>query len=234
MRGDFRSGGASLSFFVDTNSNLSMSKVNQIIHGMQTASLPSDYWWTTDIEFPELEMSRAVTQRNNQSVWEHTMSVIDLLTIKNPITLLSGLFHDLGKCCVTPMDDTSLPRFPGHAYESANIAEIRLTEWGCSASRIDRIARLITMHMYDISNAAREKTIRKFVADVGPRNLDNWFALRIADSRSYAAQQQYRNHFIEPFRIAVMSYMKQQPGINQLKLESPGAGGMKIEGGDVS
>lgn len=209
--------------------------IDEIIQGMQTASLPSDYWEAPDIESPELEASRSVIQRNDQTVFEHTMLVIDLLTIKNPITLLSGLFHDLGKHYVTPMDDTSLPRFPGHAEMSARIADLRLTEWGCSASRIDRIVRLITMHMYDISNAARAKTIRKFVADVGPQNLDNWFALRIADSRSYAAQQQYRSHFIEPFRIAVMSYMKQQPGIDQLELESPGnAGGMKIKGGDAS
>jgi len=87
------------------------------------------------------------------------------------------------------------------------------------------------MHMYDVSKAAKEKTIRKFVAEVGPTNIDNWFALRIADSRSYAAQQKYRSHFIEPFRTLVMSYLAQQPGTNQPTFEAPGrTGSMQIKG----
>ena len=208
-----------------------MSKVDEVIRGMQASGLPSDYWATTDGEFSELETSRLVVQRNGQSVWEHTMSVIDLVTPKNPVTLLSGLFHDLGKCCVQPMDDLSLPRFPGHAIESANIAEVKLAEWQASPDLIDRVVRLITMHMYDVSKAAKEKTIRKFVAEVGPTNIDNWFALRIADSRSYAAQQKYRSHFIEPFRTLVMSYLAQQPGTNQPTFEAPGrTGSMQIKG----
>lgn len=212
-----------------------MKTVDAIILGMQAGGLPSDYWVTPDGEFPELESTRLVIQRNGQSVWEHTMSVIDLITPKNPITLLSGLFHDLGKCDVQPMDDTSLPRFPGHAIASANIAETKLTEWQASQDIIDKVVRLITMHMYDVSNAAREKTIRKFVADVGPTNIDNWFALRIADSRSYAAQQQYRSHFIEPFRTLVTSYLAQQPGTDQPTFETPGsAGRMQIKGGEAS
>jgi len=212
-----------------------MSKVDEVIRGMQASDLPSDYWATQDGRLPELEASRLVTQRNGQSVWEHTMSVIDLITPKNPVTLLSGLFHDLGKCCVQPMDNPSLPRFHGHAMESANIAEIKLAEWQASPDLIDRVIRIITMHMYDINNVAKEKTIRKFVAEVGPTNIDNWFALRIADSRSYTAQQQYCSHFIEPFRTLVVSYLTQQPGTDQPTFEaSGGAGNIQIKGGEAS
>jgi len=212
-----------------------MSKVNTIIQGMQAAGSPSDYWVAQSGELLELEVSRLTIQRNGASVWDHTMAVIDLVTPKNPVTLLSGLFHDLGKCCVQPMDDPSLPRFPGHAIESANIAETKLIEWGASPDLVDRVTRLIAMHMYDLSNAAREKTIRKFVADVGPTNVYDWFSLRVADSRSYAAQQQYRNNFIEPFRILVMSYLEQQPGTDQPIFKAPGsAGSMHIKGGEAS
>ena len=212
-----------------------MSKVNEVIRGMQVSGLPSDYWATPDGGFPELEASRLIIQRNGQSVWEHTMSVIDLLTVKNPVTLLSGLFHDLGKCCVQTMDDPSLPRFPGHAVTSADIAEAKLTEWDTAPSLIDRVYRVISMHMYDISNAAREKTIRKFVAEIGRDNVDDWFILRVADSRSYAAQQRYRSYFIEPFRDAVAAYLAAQPGTDQPTFNCLGtAGGIHIEGGEAS
>lgn len=212
-----------------------MSKVGEIIQGMQNGDLPSDYWTTLDVEFPELEDSKFTINRNGQSVWEHTMSVIDLVIPKNPITLLSGLFHDLGKCYIVPMNDPSLSRFPGHPDMSANIAEVRLTQWGTTPQRIDKVVRLITMHMYDINNSARKKTIRKFIANVGPQNVNDWFTLRIADSQSYAAPQQYCSHFIEQFRVAVMLYLKQQPGTNQPPLESPSTlGGMQIKGGEAS
>jgi hypothetical protein len=187
-----------------------MNRIDEIIQGMQVADRPSMYW-TSSTNFSELVSSQYTTQRNGQTVWDHTMAVIDLLTIKNPITLLSGLFHDLGKCRIQPMNDPSLPRFPGHAIESANIAEIKLAEWQATPYIIDRVIRMISMHMYDISNAAKEKTIRKFIADIGQDNIENWFILRIADSCSYALQQQYRNRFIEPFRKAVMLYLDRLP-----------------------
>lgn len=212
-----------------------MSKVEKVILGMQATGWPSDYWIVPDREFPELEASRTIMQRNGQSVWEHTMSVIDLITPKKPTTLLSGLFHDLGKCFVQPMGNPFLSKFPGHAIASADIAETKLTEWGAAPDLIDRVIRLITMHMYDISNVAKEKTIRKFVAEVGPTNIDDWFALRIADSRSYAAQQQYHNHYIEPFRTLIMSYITQQPGANQPTFAIPDkTGSIQIKGGEAS
>lgn len=210
-----------------------MKKIDEIIQGMQQANLPSDYWLTPCVKFPELDAVQIIMQRNGQSVWDHTMSVIDLLTIKNPVTLLSGLFHDLGKGRVVPLGDISISRFPGHDDESAKIAEVRLKKWGATTYLIDRVKRLVSTHMFDLSNAMREKTIRKFVADVGLDNLDNWFVVRVADSRSYAAQQRYRNHFIEPFRRAINAYILQQPSLGQPEFNRHNDSGViQIRGGD--
>lgn len=194
--------------------------IQQILQGMQRFQCPSDYWLTGEVEFQELKDAHSTVHRNGQSVWEHTMLVIDVLQIKNPITLLSGLFHDLGKSYVSSVDDPLSPKFPGHDLISSCIAQKKLEEWGASLYLNDRITRLISMHMYDISNATREKTIRKFVANVGMDNIENWFALRIADSRSYAAQQEYYTKMIRPFRVAVMSYLKKQPRTNKLEFSS--------------
>jgi HD superfamily phosphodiesterase len=162
------------------------------------------------------------------------MSVIDLLSIKNPITLLSGLFHDLGKSCIVPTDNPSLPRFPGHALASANITEHRLKKWQASSYLIDRVVRLVSTHMYDISNATREKTIRKFIAAIGRDNVENWFVLRIADSCSYANQRKHYSHIIKSFEKEVTLYLKQQPNTDQPKFSSPGnSGTMRIKGGDA-
>ncbi len=211
-----------------------MTKAEKIIQGMQMASLPGSYWITPNVELPELNESQSIIQKDGLSVFTHTLLVIDLLTIKNPITLWSGLFHDLGKVRVhlsSPVDDMSKSRFPGHAAESANIAKIRLTEWEATPYVIDRVCRLVSMHMFDISNAIREKTIRKFVADVGQDNVDNWFVLRIADSRCYGARHIYYSHFIKPFRKLVTSYLERQPQSSQPEIENPDeTGAVQIEG----
>ncbi len=191
--------------------------VKQIVQGMQERARPSDYWRSSRIDFPELEVARLIIQRNNQSVRDHTMAVIDNLEIKNSITLLSGLFHDLGKCVVVPQDHPSGHRFPEHDAVSARIAKETLIKWEAPLYLIDRVTRIISMHMYDIANVTKEKTIRKFVAGVGNDNVNNWFTLRIADSRSYSNQIQYVNHFIKPFQIMVMEYLDKQPNLDDQK-----------------
>ncbi len=212
--------------------------MKQILSGMQRSKLPSDYWFSTQSnpEFPELDATKTIIGRGGESVFNHTMSVIDLLSVKNPITLLSGLFHDLGKSRV--QSDTTSSRyrgkFPCHDIESAKIAKMVLKEWGASEYLIDRVVRVVVTHMYDITNALGEKTIRNFVAEVGQDNISNWFVLRVADSQSYTFHREYRNNIIEPFRVAVLSYVNQQPNIGQPKLTlSDTQGSMQIEGGDV-
>ncbi len=210
-----------------------MKSIDKIIHGMKTAHFPSDYWIASRMEFPELRASQQVMQRNHQTVWAHTMAVIDILTIKNNITLLSGLFHDLGKVCVSHMNYPSLPRFPGHSDKSVNIAKIRLAKWGADPHIIHRVIRIVSTHMFDLSQTMKEKTIRKFVADVGVDNIENWFVVRVADSRSYSSHQKYINSFIEPFRRIIISYLEQQPHTSQPLFKKIGRNGViQIEGVD--
>lgn len=190
--------------------------IQQIIQGMQRSAQPSDYWTTTglQVEFPELEVAHSIINRSfyhNQSVWQHTMGVIDLLSIKNPVTLLSGLFHDLGKSFVQPISLNIHSRCRSHAEVSAYIAKSKLTEWQASPFLIDRVGRLVLTHMYDIKNALQDKTIRKFIADIGQDNIGNWFALRIADSKSYSQHQQYKKHIIDPFFRIVKKYLDTLP-----------------------
>lgn len=210
--------------------------MKQILSGMRRSTLPSDYWLSTQLkpEFSELEATRTIIGRGGQSVFDHTMAVIDLLSVKNPITLLSGIFHDLGKAYVQPGNNLT-SKFPNHNIKSANIVEMRLGEWGASEYLIDRVVRIVLTHMYDITNATGEKTIRNFVAEVGQDNISNWFVLRIADSQSYALHREYRDNIIEPFRIAIVSYINQQPNSDQPKLTlSDTQGNMQIKGGDAS
>ncbi len=179
-----------------------MNKIDEIIHGMQIANRPSNYW--NDVTFPELEYARSVIQQDDKSVYDHTMSVIDLLSVKNSITLLAGLFHDLGKIYTIQTTDSSQSKFLGHEISSTRIATRRLYEWGASKYLIDRVCRLVMTHMCDIVSITNDKSIRKFIANVGQDNIENWFIVRKADSASYSKYGQHKAYIINPFYLAVM------------------------------
>lgn len=187
-------------------------------------------------EFPELEAAKTVEQRNGQSVWDHTMLVIDSFDPwqRIPIALLSGLFHDLGKGCIPPTFNNTKSMFPNHDIESAKIVKKRLSAWGASPYLIDRVEKIVSTHMYDVVNVTQEKTIRKFVAAVGQDNVVNWFLLRIADSRAYSNQEEYYSRIIDPFKTAVMSYLEKQPSSEQPDFTGSDTDGIiRINGGDA-
>jgi len=201
---------------------------------MQKAKRPSEYWARSAISFPELSVAKMVMQRNGQSVFDHTMRVIDTLETQNPITLLSGLFHDLGKCYSERNPGDSGPKFPGHDAESVVIVLRVLPEWGATNHLMARVARLVGTHMYDITQSMSERRIRQFVATVGVDDIDNWFVLRLADASAYANSVRYCKRFIKPFRTRVTEYVRGLPKNSEPLVDNGGGTGrIQFEGGDV-
>ena len=193
-----------------------------IISGMREASQPSRYWIANSHELEPLYDSRLVIQRNGQSVFSHTMDVIDLLRDKTAVSLLSGLFHDLGKCELLGGHKRSSHKFPSHADVSAEIARKQLAEWSAEQSISDSVVRIVKTHMYDIRccNNMAVKTIRKFVANVGMHNIEDWFYLREADCLSYGPLQPSHNHLLRSFRSKVDRYVSSQLNDDQPKYVS--------------
>jgi len=207
-----------------------MALIDTIIRNMSSYDWPSEYWRQTNIHIPELQQSTEVIQNNGLSVLEHTMDVMDLLPIKNSITILAALFHDLGKVVV---DYNGPSRFAGHEVESALIAENSLRSWNANKKLTDCVVRLVVMHMYDMSPPFSDKSILKFVSKVRADNIDNWFSLRMADSRSYSKYHEYYSGYILPFRNKVDSFLANNTHTEKIDFEcSNGSGCIQIEGGD--
>jgi len=53
--------------------------------------------------------------------------------------------------------------------------------------------------------------VRKFVASVGPDNVENWFTLRKADALSYPGYLKYKKDRISPFYKVVQEYLNKLP-----------------------
>lgn len=158
-------------------------KINDIIQKMGTNNCPSQFWLKNNF-CKEIEQLKLIYQKNNQSIHQHTMQVLDNLLIKNPVTLFSALFHDTGKFYTKKIINNKIS-FAGHELISAEVAKKNLKQWGAEETLINDVSKLILTHMIDIKQKFNKGKLKKFIAFIGPNNLDNWLSLRRADARSY-------------------------------------------------
>ena len=190
-----------------------MMKINDVIEGMKLyGPSPSCFWKKSGVSFEILDDTKGLRQRSGQTVFEHTMNVLDCLAVCNEITLLAGLFHDCGKLHTRTIKGDRV-NFWGHELVSAEMAWHVLPSWGTHPQTIDCVARIIKTHMIDIKTNMTRSKIRSFIAAVGYDNIDNWFVLRKADSSAYSqinnnyplASKEYQKAIIDPFEHKVLT-----------------------------
>lgn len=214
-----------------------MKIIDFILNGLMETNPPSQsiYYISQFISIGFLEDLKSIEQRSGESAFKHTMNVLDCLVIKNPITLLSALFHDAGKFHTQTIDNGKI-NFWEHETISAEIAWSILPSWETHLEVIDCVARIIKTHMIDIKSNMTRSKVRRFIAEVGYKNIPNWFVLRRADALSYLGKKhlspkQYKNVIIDPFEKRVRIELEQIYCGSSLKFDSSIIGeGMKISG----
>ncbi len=165
---------------------LNSSKPSKGIELMREAGL-------LNLFLPELLEGYGVEQKlfHADDVYHHNLNTCDLApdSIK-----LAALLHDIGK----PRKDMHNGHFYGHDIEGAKMAEEIMTRLRFSKSEIRKVSLLVANHMFyfpyvdeDTTEVQREKikekewsdaAVRRFIARVGEENLEDLFALRIADA----------------------------------------------------
>jgi len=148
------------------------------------------------IFLPELLKCIAVEQLigHEFDVYDHTLRTIDLAQdhIK-----LAALFHDIAK----PKTGTPDGHFYGHDQLGAEMTKIIMQRLRFSTREIEHISSLVRWHMFsypyeknDINEPKAETVnnwtdgaVRRFINRVGLENIDDLFALRIADATSEPA-----------------------------------------------
>jgi len=167
--------------------------------------------------FPELKRARSVTQRNKQTVLEHTANVLDRTEKRNRVIILSAIAHDLGKVNTRTIDKDGKIHFFGHQHDSASIVRTRLRDIDFDENITKAVTRVVRNHMYDIKDLRSEASIRKFIAEVGEKNLDAWFVVRTADSFAYLPEEaiipaeRYHDTIIVPFKQRIDKFLASSP-----------------------
>lgn len=157
---------------------------------------------------PQLQRSVYVRQRTG-TVFQHTQRVVDLLQVRNIITVCCAVFHDLGKC----------RSFKSHQLISSDIARAFFTHHGFDYQTVSSIDRIVRSHMYDLWPVmlSPDKMTDKLIASVGLSNITNWFALRRADLASYGNPTSMK--LVDDVQQLIKCKLEQQGG--DLELLSP-------------
>lgn len=148
-----------------------------------------------ELYIPELVECYGVEQKlyHGDDVYWHALRACDVATDN---VKLAALFHDIGK----PAKDTRDGHFYGHDIQGEQMTRKIMKRLRFSNKEIDRTARLVRNHMfffphYTEGMSKEEKqamahkewsdaAIRRFIARVGEENLEDLFALRVADAAS--------------------------------------------------
>jgi len=189
-----------MEWFVKSN-----TLASAIINMMLMHQKPSSAWTSGCLSFKELEQVKELTQKKDEIVFQHTMKVLDALTVKNSITLWAALFHDLGKITTKVVSPDGIPFFHGHSEDSVIILRKVLSAWQEDPFIIDRVERIVLTHMLDLKQA-NDKAARNLFGKVGKDNIENWFALREADISAYPHAEGYINSYVRNFRKKVELY----------------------------
>jgi tRNA nucleotidyltransferase (CCA-adding enzyme) len=113
----------------------------------------------------------------SEDLWDHTLRAVDGAVRQPQRIRLAALLHDIGKPAT--MADG---RFVGHEAIGAEQASALLDRWRWRVDERDRVAHLIRNHMFGYEPSWSGAAIRRFIAKVGPDQLDDLFLLREADN----------------------------------------------------
>ena len=139
------------------------------------------------------------------TIYRHTMETVDSIE-RDPILRLSALFHDIAKPRVRRKVKGRW-RFFGHATASAELSTEIMTRLRFSNEWIDRVAHLVSNHMFDYKKGLSDRAVRRFIKRVGVDNIDGLMRLRRADDLAHGWGRDFEKD-IEEFGNRINAQIK--------------------------
>ncbi len=116
---------------------------------------------------------------HDKDVFTHSLAVMDN-THSNLSLRLAALLHDIGKTSCLTIDENGEGHCYGHAGIGSELASVILGRLNFDNKTINAVCALVKEHMNDYDNIS-ELGIKRLIRRVGADNVDNLFALQIAD-----------------------------------------------------
>lgn len=185
------------------------SPLNLICDFAKTCPMSLNFFKDSIFYFiPEFKEASKCVQKYNQTVLSHTIDVINNLEIKNNTTILSAMFHDIGK--INTKKTLKKPNewsFYGHSEESVKIAKKYFNIFNIDVITKDKVCSIIETHMLDIVNNMSDRSLNNFICRVNPDNILNWIVIRKADIKSYGDADKFLSNKFYPFCERVYKFL---------------------------
>lgn len=158
-------------------------------HPSEGMRLLADYG-LLDYTIPELRESIGVQQNkyHRYDVWEHLLHALDHASSDHGdiIDLYAALLHDVGKPRTAQSKSLEYGNtFYNHEVVGADMVGPILSRLRMPRDIIATVQSLVRHHMYAIEDSAHcplpDRSLRRFIARVGPENIGRQLALRQAD-----------------------------------------------------
>lgn len=175
---------------------------------------------------PESREGIGVTQDHHHiyTVWEHNLRSMDYAVKKNYSLeiRLAALLHDLGKP-KTKAGQSPNSTFYNHEIVGAKMAAKILDRLRFPKNVSERVIHLVRYHMfyYNVGEVS-EAGVRRFLARVGPENVDDFIKVREADRIGSGVPKAV------PYKLRHLLFM-----IDKVKRDPVSAKMLKINGNDI-
>lgn len=135
---------------------------------------------------PELVEAYGFSQNiyHKYDLYHHSLYACDNAPRNNLVVRMSALLHDIGKLRTkktVEKDGDTETVFYMHDMVSARMAKEILRRLHFDKKFIEKVTNLIRNHMFYYTDEWTDRAIRRFIRKVGLENIDDLFALRLAD-----------------------------------------------------
>lgn len=142
-----------------------------------------------NIFIPEFAICRNCSQKDSRGfhefdVADHILYACDGAQKGNLEVKLAAFYHDIGKpeCRTTEIvDGEERVHFHGHETKSAQKALASMTALKFPNETIKNVVHLVQEHMFYYEHSWSDAAVRRFIIRVKLENIENLFALRLAD-----------------------------------------------------
>ncbi len=146
-------------------------------------------------EWDEMMECKQTTPHHFTDVGDHTIVAMEYIVnnygnIKKSdrrILALSTLLHDIAKPVMKTTGPDGIDHFKGHPEKGVDMAEAVLQRLKYDNDTIKRVKKLVRFH--DERPKLTAPSVRRFIADVDPTNMDNLMRLKYADLYAHAKYQ---------------------------------------------
>lgn len=180
---------------------------------------------------PEMVKTFGVEQKSPgrhhvYDVGTHSLMSLKFCKSTNPVVRLATLIHDIGKPATFKKQENGIITFYNHEVVSAKIATNIAERLRFSNDEKQCLVTLVRWHQFTVDERQTDSAIRRFIRNVGLKNVPDMLDLRVADRLGGGARE--TSWRLEEFKKRLIEVQKQPFTVADLKID--GHDVMKILG----